>query len=68
MFIYHCPSCPIEFAIVHIAFAIEEILEQSSQVVVVGRFKEVQPSHVPQVGGKLFWVIFAENLHKSIEI
>lgn len=61
---YQSLSCPVEFAVVHVALAIEQILEQASQVIVVGRLKKVQPAHVPQVGGEFFWMTFAKTLWK----
>lgn len=65
---YQSLSCPVEFAVVHVALAIEQILEQASQVVVVGRLEKVQPAHVPQVGGEFFWVTFAKTLEKKKQI
>lgn len=57
--IYHRLARPVKFAVIDVAFALVEILKDFPQIVVVGRLKEVQSSHVTQVGCKLLRVILA---------
>lgn len=62
---YHRLARPVELAVVHVALAVEEILEEAPQVVVVGRLEEVQPAHVPQVVGELLGVALAQHLDRG---
>lgn len=61
---YHRLSRPVEFAVVHVALALEQILEDSPQVVIVGRLEKVQPPHVSQVVRKLLRVTVAQHLDR----
>jgi hypothetical protein len=38
--------------------------EQLSKVIIVGRLKEVEPSHVAKVGAELLRVPLAQHLHR----
>ncbi len=38
--------------------------EQLSKVVIVGRLKEVEPSHVAKIGAELLRVPLAQHLHR----
>lgn len=55
--IYHRFARPVELAVVDVAFALEEILKDFPQIVVVGRFEEVQSPHIAQIRRKLFGMI-----------
>lgn len=59
---YQCLAGPVELAVVAVALAIEEVLEQAPQVIVVGRLEEVQTAHVPQIGGELLRMVLAQTL------
>lgn len=62
---YHGFAGPVELRIVHVAFSLEQILEEFSQILVIWSFKEVKSSNVTQVGGHFFWLVFAEHLYRS---
>lgn len=55
--IYHRFARPVELAVVDVALALEEILKDFPQIVVVGRFEEVQSPHIAQIRCKLFGMI-----------
>lgn len=57
---------PIEGAVQHlVVLALAQPRKQTAQVLVVGRLEKVQPTHVAQVGGKLFGVAVAEHLDRG---
>lgn len=62
---YHRFSCPIELAVVHVALALEQVLEDTPQVVIIRSLEEVQSPHVPQVVSKLLRVSIAQYLDRS---
>ena len=44
--VYHGLASPVEFAVVDVAAAVEQISEHPPQLVVVGRLEEVEPAYV----------------------
>lgn len=52
-YLTHLPADPVKVPVTLVALLVHEISEESPQVVVVGRLKEVQPPNVTQVLGKL---------------
>lgn len=62
---YHRLARPVELPVVHVALAIEQVLEQPSQIVIVGRLEKVQAAHVAEVVGKLLRVALAQDLDRG---
>lgn len=48
-------AIPVVGVVKSVTFALKQLGEQSPQILVVGLLKEVQPPHVAQVRGHLFY-------------
>lgn len=50
---YYVPANPVVGVIKGVSLPLKQFGEQSPQIIIVWLFKEVQPSHISQVGGHL---------------
>lgn len=50
---YYLPANPVVSVVEGVSFPLKQLSEQSPQIFIVRLFKEVQPSHISQVGGHL---------------
>lgn len=53
---YYLPANPVVSVVEGVSFTLKQFSEQSSQIFIVGLLKEVQSSHISQVGGHLLCI------------
>lgn len=58
---YYLPANPVVSVVKGVPFSLKQFSEQSPQIFIVGLFKEIQPSHISQVGGHLLWINQKKN-------
>lgn len=66
-------SSPVILVVKDVSVSVKEVCEEFPQIVVIRLLEEVQPTHVPQVGGHLFCYIHtgrqtrAAHIHRAAQ-